>query len=214
MRDPEMSTDDAPSEGGAPPPTGGDRATVARVYDAFLGGKDNYEVDREVLRRAQQVAPDAAQLGSDNQEFMIRATQFIAGQTGIMQYLDCGSRMPTAEHTHRVVQRAQPDAQIVYVDKDPVALAHGRALLAENDQTHLADADIFTPEKVLNNEIVRRYLDFSQPIALFQCGTLHHYNGERAPSDIMAAYIDALAPGSYVVFSHFYDPETTEHSEL
>jgi hypothetical protein len=87
-------------------------------------------------------------------------------------------------------------------------------LLAENDQTHLADADIFTPEKVLNNGIVRRYLDFSQPIALFQCGTLHHYNGERAPSDIMAAYIDALVPGSYVVFSHFYDPETTEHSEL
>lgn len=190
------------------------KASVARVYDAFLNGKDNYEIDREVLRRIQQVAPEATQLGWANRDFLTRATRFIASQTGITQYLDCGSGLPTAENTHQVAQRIQPDARVVYVDNDPVVLAHGRALLEENDQTHLIDADIFQPHHVINNEIVRKHLDFTEPIALYQCGTLHHYSGERPPGDIMQEYIDALPPGSYIALSHFYDPETTEHSAL
>src|ERR1700761_7785566 len=121
------------------------KASVARVYDAFLNGKDNYEIDREVLRRVQQVAPEARQLGWDNRDFLIRVTRFIASQTGITQFLDCGSGLPTAENTHQVAQRIKPDARVVYVDNDPVVLAHGRALLEENDQTHLIGADIFEP---------------------------------------------------------------------
>jgi len=190
------------------------KASVARVYDAFLNGKDNYEIDREVLRRVQQVAPEATQLGWDNREFLIRTTRFIATQTGITQYLDCGSGLPTAENTHQIVQRICPDARVVYVDNDPVVLAHGRALLEENDQTHLVEADIFVPGQVLDNEVVHKYLDFSQPVALYQCGTLHHYSGERPPGDIMAQYIDALPSGSYVALSHFFDPESTEYSSL
>jgi hypothetical protein len=193
------------------------KASIARVYDAFLNGKDNYEVDREVLRRMQQVAPEAIRLGSDNRDFLIRVTRFVAAQTGITQFLDCGSGLPTAENTHQVAQRIQPDAQIVYVDNDPTVLAHGRALLEENEQTHFSAADIFKPDQVLNDEVVRRHLDFSEPIALFQLGTLHHYEdeGKRSPQSIMAEYIDALAPGSYVALSHFYDPETKpELSEL
>ncbi len=190
------------------------KASVARVYDAFLNGKDNYEIDREVLRRIQQVAPEATQLGWDNRKFLIRATRFIVSQTGVTQYLDCGSGLPTAENTHQVAQRIQPDARVVYVDNDPVVLAHGRALLEENDHTHLISADIFEPDHVINNELVHRYLDFSQPIALYQCGTLHHYSGERSPGDIMQEYIDALPSGSYVALSHFFDPETTEDSRL
>lgn len=190
------------------------KASVARVYDAFLNGKDNYKIDREVLRRIQRVAPEATQLGWDNREFLIRVTRFIAGQTGITQYLDCGSGLPTAENTHQVTQRIQPGARVVYIDNDPSVLAHGRALLEENDQTHLIAADIFKPDQVINNETVHKYLDFSQPIALYQCGTLHHYSGARSPGDIMQEYVDALPAGSYVVLSHFFDPETTEHSML
>ncbi|MGH3696358.1 MAG: SAM-dependent methyltransferase [Pseudonocardiaceae bacterium] len=191
------------------------RASIARVYDAFLNGKDNYEVDREVLRRVQQVAPGAVRLGTDNRDFLIRVTRFIASQTGITQFLDCGSGLPTAENTHQVAQRIQPEARIVYVDNDPVVLAHGRALLEENDHTHFSDADIFKPSQILGNEIIRQYLDFSEPIALFQLGTLHYYDGERSPQSIMAEYIDALPSGSYVAITHFFDPQTTpELSEL
>ncbi|MBV9164150.1 MAG: SAM-dependent methyltransferase [Pseudonocardiales bacterium] len=191
------------------------KASIARVYDAFLNGKDNYEIDREVLRRVQQVAPEAVRLGTDHRDFLIRVTRFIASQTGITQFLDCGSGLPTAENTHQVAQRIQPDARVVYVDNDPIVLAHGRALLEENDQTHFSAADIFQPDQIINDEVVRKYLDFSEPIALFQLGTLHHYDGERSPQSIMAEYIDALPSGSYVAISHFYDPETTpELSEL
>jgi len=190
------------------------KASVARVYDAFLGGKDNYEVDREVFRRVQQAAPEARLLAWDNRNFLIRVTRFIAGETGVTQFLDCGSGLPTAENTHQVAQRIQPDARVVYVDNDPIVLAHGRALLEENDQTYLSAADIFEPREILDDEIVRKHLDFSQPIALFQLGTLHHYDGERSPGDIMQEYIEGLPSGSYVALSHFFDPESSEHSEL
>jgi SAM-dependent methyltransferase len=160
------------------------------------------------------VAPEASQLAWDNREFLIRVTRFIASQTGVTQYLDCGSGLPTAENTHQVAQRIQPDSRVVYIDNDPVVLAHGRALLEENDQTHFVSADIFDPSAVINNAVVRKHLDFDQPIALFQLGTIHHYAGERSPASIMQEYIDALAPGSYVAISHFYDPETDEYSGL
>jgi hypothetical protein len=189
------------------------KASIARVYDAFLNGKDNYEIDREVFRRVQSVAPEAALLAWDNRDFLIRVSRFIARQAGITQFLDCGSGLPTAENTHQVVQRIQPQARVVYVDNDPVVLAHGRALLEENDQTHFSAADIFKPREVLDDPTVRRYLDFDEPIALFQLGTLHHYLGKDAP-EIMAEYIDALPSGSYVAISHFLDPETPEYSEL
>jgi hypothetical protein len=197
------------SDGAAPPYIDTTKACIARVYDAFLNGKDNYEIDREVVRRAQQVAPETGRMAWDNREFLIRVTRFIASQTDVTQFLDCGSGLPTAENTHQVAQRIQPDARVVYVDNDPIVLAHGRALLEENDQTHFTAADIFKPEQILNDEIVRKYLDFSEPIALFQLGTLHHYDGERSPQSIMAEYIDALPSGSYVAISHFLDPETT-----
>src|SRR5262245_5921551 len=127
------STDTAPPEI-APAYVDTSKASIARVYDAFLGGKDNYEIDREVLHRVQKVAPEAAQLAWDNREFLIRATRFIASQTGVTQYLDCGSGLPTAENTHQVAQRISPDSVVVYIDNDPVVLAHGRALLEENEQ--------------------------------------------------------------------------------
>jgi SAM-dependent methyltransferase len=190
------------------------RASIARVYDAFLGGKDNYEVDREVLRGVQKAAPEAQELATENRGFLIRVCRFLAAQAGITQFLDCGSGLPTAENTHQVVQRINPDARVVYVDNDPVVLAHGRALLEENDRTHFVAADIFEPHEILDNPTVRQHIDFTEPLALLQMGTLHHFDGSRErPAQIMRQYIDALPAGSFVGISHFLDPEN-EHSAV
>lgn len=190
------------------------KASIARVYDAFLNGKDNYEIDREVLRGVQQKAPEAQDLAAENRGFLIRACRFLASQTGISQFLDCGSGLPTAENVHQVVQRINPEARVVYIDNDPVVLAHGRALLEENEQTYFAAADIFNPEEILENEVVRKHIDFSQPLVFLQLGTMHHFVGPQdGPSQIMQQYIDALPSGSYVVMSHFLDPEN-EHTEV
>ncbi len=202
------------ADGAAPVYIDTTKASIARVYDAALNGKDNYEVDRLVLEQVARVAPEVNQLAWDNRNFLVRAIRFIASQTGITQYLDCGSGLPTAENTHQIAQRVQPDARVVYVDNDPVVLAHGRALLEENDQTHFTAADIFRPREILEDEVVRKHLDFDEPIALLHVGTLHHYDGERSPADIMAEFTEALPSGSYVALAHFFDPEQGEYSEL
>jgi SAM-dependent methyltransferase len=186
------------------------KSSIARAYDAALGGKDNYEVDREVLRQLRAVAPAISDYAWDFRQLLVRITRFLAGEAGITQFLDCGAGLPTAENTHQVAQRLSPGARVAYVDNDPVVLAHGRALLAENEDTVLVDADIFEPSKVLNNTAVCKHLDFSRPIALYQMATFHHYNGQRSPQSIMAEYIDALPSGSYVAISHYWDPETPQ----
>jgi SAM-dependent methyltransferase len=189
------------------------RASIARVYDAFLGGKDNYAIDREVFHRVQKVAPEAQDLAWSNRNFLIRAVRFLTDQGGIRQFLDCGSGLPTAENTHQVAQRIAPEARVVYVDNDPVVIAHGEALLEENDYTHFVPADIFEPQQVLHHPEVRRHLDFAEPIALLQVGTLHHYTADNG-GELMQEYVDALAPGSFVAISHFMNPETPERQAL
>jgi SAM-dependent methyltransferase len=189
------------------------RASIARVYDAFLGGKDNYEIDREVFHRVQKVAPEARDLAWSNRNFLTRAVRFLTDQGGIRQFLDCGSGLPTAENTHQIAQRIDEQAHVVYIDNDPVVIAHGEALLEENEVTHFVSADIFEPQDVLEHPLVRKYLDFSKPVALLQVGTLHHYTSDNG-AELMREYVDALAPGSFVAISHFLDPETPELSPL
>jgi hypothetical protein len=190
------------------------RPSIARVYNAFLGGTDNYEIDREVMRGVLDAAPEARDLATENRAFLIRACRFLAERTGVHQYLDLGSGLPTAENTHQVVQRLNQRATVVYVDNDPVVLAHSRELLEGQDNVHFVAADIFKPAELLHNDEVRALVDFERPLALLQLGTLHHYNGARdAPQQIMAEYIQALPSGSYVVISHFLDPES-EHSSV
>jgi SAM-dependent methyltransferase len=185
------------------------RPSIARVYDGFLGGKDHYAVDREVMEKVSRAVPEAVDIARGNRGFLNRACRFLATQTDIGQFLDCGSGLPTAENTHQIVQRANPDARVVYVDNDPVVLAHGRVLLENNPLTHIVEADIFTPSAVLENEVVQANIDFSEPLALLHVGTLHHLEGDGGPA-LMQEYIDALPSGSFVVFSHFLDPETPE----
>ncbi|MFL6126181.1 SAM-dependent methyltransferase [Actinophytocola sp.] len=205
-----MATPTSPSQ----VPVGVDptRPSIARVYGGFLGGKDLYEVDRQVMVKISEAVPEAVDIARGNRGFLNRACRFLA-QTKIDQFLDCGSGLPTAENTHQIVQRFNDEARVVYVDNDPVVLAHGRALLEENFLVHMVDADIFQPSQVLQNEVVRTNLDFTRPMVMLQVGTMHHVEGDHAP-EIMREYIDALPSGSYVVFSHFFDPEVPELTEI
>lgn len=188
------------------------RPSIARIYGGFLGGKDLYEVDRQVMAKINTAVPEAVDIARGNRGFLNRACRFLV-QTKIDQFLDCGSGLPTAENTHQIVQRFNDEARVVYVDNDPVVLAHGRALLEDNFRVRMVDADIFKPSSVLENEIIRANLDFSRPYVLLQVGTMHHVAGDNAP-EIMREYIDALPSGSYVVFSHFFNPQTPEHTPI
>jgi SAM-dependent methyltransferase len=189
------------------------RASIARVYDAALGGSDNYEVDRQVLEQVRKVAPEVNDLAWSNRRFLARAVRFLVDQGGIRQFLDCGSGLPTAENTHQIARRIASETRVVYVDNDPAVIAQSGALLAGDDLCCVVDADIFQPTDVLDNETVRRHLDFSQPLALLQVGTLHHYVGDDG-AELMRQYIDVLPRHSFVVVAHFFDPQTDELSPL
>ncbi|MQA07718.1 MAG: hypothetical protein GEU98_04030 [Pseudonocardiaceae bacterium] len=191
------------------------KASVARVYDCFLGGKDNYEVDRQVFQQVDDVAPQMKGLARDHRNWLVRVTRFLAGSAGVDQFLDCGAGLPSAENTHQAAQRINPDARVVYVDNDPVVAAHGRALLEENDRTHLVMADLTDPDEVLNHPTVAKFLDFDRPIALIQCSTIHHVSDAEKPLEIVRGYLEQLPSGSYLALTHFYDPQDGgEASEL
>jgi hypothetical protein len=199
----------------APPHVDTTRPSVARLYDLFLGGKDNYQVDREVYARTLQIDPDAPLLARALRQWLVRVVRFLAAGARIDQFLDCGSGLPTSQNTHQVAQRVNPETTVVYVDNDPMVIAHGRALLEENDRTHFVAGDLRHPEELLAHPTVNRYLDLSRPIALMQCSTMHHVEDDEDPQGIMARYIDALPSGSYVALSHFHDPaDGSKVSEL
>jgi SAM-dependent methyltransferase len=189
------------------------RPSVARVYDAFLGGKDNYEVDREVCRRAVAIDPDAAQVPRDVRRWLVRVVRFLVEEAGIDQILDLGSGLPTAENVHQVAQR-YGRATVVYVDNDPMAVAYGRALLAGDPRTHVVEGDLRRPAELLAHPVVTGNLDLDRPVALIQSDTLHYVRRADGPAEIMRAYRDALAPGSYLALNHLLSPGGGEHAEV
>ncbi|QRP44746.1 SAM-dependent methyltransferase [Amycolatopsis sp. FDAARGOS 1241] len=191
----------------APPGVDPTRASVARVYDYLLGGKDHYEADRKVAESIMVTMPEIADATRENRAFLIRVCRFLATNAGITQFLDCGSGLPTAENVHQVVQRINPESKVVYTDYDPIVAANGRALLEDNDRTRYVEADIFEPESILDNETVRTHLNWDQPIAVLFVATLHHHKGDRGrPAEVTAEFVKRLPSGSYVVISHLVDP--------
>jgi SAM-dependent methyltransferase len=182
------------------------RPSIARVYDAILGGKDNYSSDRELRAKLATITPKPGALAAESRAFLLRVTRYLASTAGIDQFLDCGSGLPTLENTHEVAQRVNPDAIVVYVDNDPTAIVHGRALLAENNNTHFIAGDVTEPDKLLAEPPVARELDWSRPIALYTLNILHHVAAEHRLPELMARYIDALPSGSYLVLTHFCRP--------
>jgi hypothetical protein len=183
------------------------RASIARVYDAALGGHDNYAVDRAMLGEILKITPQAPLVAKALRKWLIRTVRFLADSAGIDQFLDCGSGLPTVGNTHQTAQDCNPDAVVVYADNDPTVQAHGHTLLADNDRAHFVAADLRHPNELLAHPVVTEHLDFDRPLALIQCATLHHVDDAADPAQIMARYVDALPSGSYVALTHWHDPE-------
>ncbi|OIK00134.1 SAM-dependent methyltransferase [Streptomyces colonosanans] len=177
------------------------KAHPARVYDVFLGGKDNYPVDRAAAAAALAANPRGYLDVRHNRDFLRRAVTRLAKEDGIRQFLDIGTGLPTAENVHQIAQRITPDARVVYVDNDPVVLAHARALLVSGPEgrTDYLDADFKNPAQIL--EHAAKTLDFGQPVALVLVAILHFVEDEEA-YPIVRDLVDALPSGSRVVLSH------------
>ena len=189
----------------------------ARVYDYYLGGSHNFAVDREMARRAIELWPDLPQIMQANRAFLRRATRYLVSQ-GITQFLDIGSGIPTVGNVHQVAQAALPEARVVYVDIDPVAVAHSRAILAGNQRADVVQAELSDVAGILNDPRAARLLDLSQPIGVLMVALLHFVPDEAEPAKIVGMYRDVMAPGSHFVLSHAsYEgrPEQADsHAEL
>jgi O-methyltransferase involved in polyketide biosynthesis len=170
------------------------------MYDYYLGGKDNYRVDREAVERVAEAMPEIRQLAQENRAFLRRAVRYMARQ-GIRQFIDIGSGLPTAGNTHEIAQEIAPDARVVYVDNDPVVLAHGRALLAADDNTTVATADMHEPDEVLRHPQTLKLIDFDQPVGVLMIAMVHFLTVEERAS-VMGRLRDALAPGSHLTATH------------
>ncbi len=177
-------------------------AHPARVYDYWLGGKDNFAADREAAERVLAATPGLRFRVRANRAFLTRVVRFLAGEAGIRQFLDIGTGIPAADNTHQVAQAVAPDARIVYVDNDPIVLAHARALLASGPHgvTQYVHGDIRQPAAILAE--AAQTLDFAQPIALMLLGVLHLVQDSEDPYRIVAELMNALPPGSYLAISH------------
>ena len=192
------------SNGDVPPQIDTSRPHPARVYDYFLGGKDNFAADREVARQALAVAPSFRTAVRENRAFLGRAVRYLVEEAGITQFLDLGSGLPGVGNVHEVAQAVQPAARVVYVDNDPIVLAHGRALLASSPEGRCAylQADIRDPEYILRHPLTTDTLDFGRPVALLLTAVLHFFGDEEEPGKIVETVLAALPSGSYVAASH------------
>jgi len=174
----------------------------ARVYNYWLGGQDNYAVDRRAGKRILAMQPEAARLARENRYFLGRAVRYLAGEAGIRQFLDIGTGLPTADNTHEVAQRMAPESRIVYVDNDPIVLAHADALLVGTPEgaTTYIDADVNDPETILAE--AARTLDFSQPVAIMMLLILQFVLDNDQAEAIVGRLVDAAPSGSYLVIAH------------
>jgi hypothetical protein len=177
-------------------------AHPARVYDYWLGGKDNFPADRAAAEQAIQALPDIARFARANRAFLGRAVRFLAGEAGIRQFLDIGTGIPTSPNVHQVAQSVDPAARIVYVDNDPVVLVHARALLTSHPHgaTACLDADLRDPDTIL--KLAAGTLDFARPVAVLLLATLQLIPDTDDPYRIVTRLLDGVPSGSYLAMSH------------
>jgi len=198
-----------------PAPIGIDASTpnVARIYDYLLGGKDNFSADREAARRLLDAIPDVGAIARDNRSFLGRVIRYLATEGGIRQFLDLGCGLPTQANVHQLARGVLgvlgfgPGAHVVYVDHDPMVASHGEALLASSDQVAMVLGDLRKPTAILARAEVSRLLDLAQPVAVLCTSTLHFIADEAEPGNILAAYRDHMASGSYLVITHAVQTE-------
>lgn len=189
------------------------KPSIARVYDYLLGGKDNYAVDRAIGDQFKYGLPGSVAIAYANRQALVRGVKAIATGTGIRQFLDIGSGLPTADNVHQVAQRHAPESRVVYVDSDPIVLAHGRALLEENENTTVIRGDLRRPAEIHQHPDVRRLIDFDQPVALILSAILHHINDDEGPQEIVRFWLDRMPSGSHVFISHFRSGHNEETQE-
>ncbi len=188
---------------------------IARVYDYWLGGKDNFAADRELGGQTLQAYPNLVFSVRANRAFLARTVRFLAGEAGIRQFLDIGTGIPTASNTHEVAQRIAPESRIVYVDNDPVVLSHAQALLKSNPQGACAylDADLRDPDAII--AAAAGTLDFGQPVAVMLIAVMHFVGDDAEASAIISRLTAACVPGSYVALSHAAsDIDAEQQSEM
>ncbi|TCC16678.1 SAM-dependent methyltransferase [Kribbella speibonae] len=180
-----------------------ERASQARVYDLLLGGKNNFEVDRQFVQELLKIAPEISELTRQNRRWMADAIGRMITEGGIDQFLDLGSGLPTVPNTHEIALRANPAATVVYVDNDLTAISHGQALLADDRRSFFADADLSDPAAVLAHPSVTEALDLTRPVGIL-LGLVLHSTPDPVP--VVADYLAAVPPGSYLALTHPLNP--------
>ena len=178
------------------------RPSTARLYDYYLGGTNNFEVDRQAGERLRKQLPELADAAWANRGFHGRAAAWMAAEQGIRQFIDIGSGLPTQNNTHEVVHPLASSARIVYVDVDPLVAAHSAELLVNDGRTALVTADLRDPDAVLAQPDLRRLIDFDQPVGVLMTAVMHFVADEEDPWGLVARYAAATAPGSYLALSH------------
>lgn len=188
--------------------------SIARVYDYLLGGKHYYEVDQVASEAMIDAVPETTLLAAANRSFLRRAVRFLVGEAGIDQILDIGSGLPSAGNVHEIAREINPRTRVVYVDKDPIVLANGRALLSDDENTVVIQADLRDPEAIFNADETRRLIDESRPFAVILGGILMHIEDEEDPLGIVKTIRDHLPSGGYLVHSGCADPGEPRAREL
>ena len=213
-----MAREDRSRGFGKYPPPGVDarEPNIARVYDAFLGGKDNFAVDRQVVESVLRIAPDALAIARANRSFLRRVVRYLTDEAGITQLLDIGSGLPAAGNVHEIAHELNPEVRTMYVDNDPVVHVHGQALLADRRTTEVVTADVRRPAEIVGHPEIRSFLDFSEPVGLLLVAVLHHVDDKDEPDAIMAALRGALPRGSFLAISSFAlpGPEYPEEQDM
>lgn len=178
-----------------------DKPNAARVYDYYLGGSHNFEADREMARRAMELWPELPAIMRSNRAFLRRAVQYLA-ERGLTRFLDIGSGIPTFGAVHEVARASHPQARVVYVDRDPVAVAHSRLLLTDDERSQVVEADLRDVGDLLHRPEVAGLLQPGEPVVLMLVAVLHFITDAEEPAKLLAALRDALPPGSALVLSH------------
>jgi hypothetical protein len=176
--------------------------SASRMYDYYLGGNHHFPADRQAADRVLQLAPFTREMAVSNRAFLRRVVTYLVREAGVRQFIDLGSGVPTVGNVHEVAQAIAPETRVVYVDVDPVAVAHSRLILEGNENTQAVQETVLLPEAVLSHSATRAILDFDQPVAVLMISILPFITDEQRPAELVGAYMKALSPGSYLAISH------------
>ncbi|QFG23028.1 SAM-dependent methyltransferase [Actinomadura sp. WMMB 499] len=188
--------------------------TSARTYGWMLGGKDNFEVDRRFTIAMLEQFHSGVDITRENRRFLYRAVRHMVEEGGIRQFIDMGCGLPTDDNVHQVAQRLAPESRVVYVDNDPIVLAHGRALLATDQSTTMIHADFRDQDAILAEPSVRRLIDFAEPVGMLFLSVGHHLTDDDDPSGVVGGIIGRAAPGSHLAFSQMVCTRDEQRAEM